>query len=44
LAKNIGEAPFLISAVHAQKMAGLSGEAGIIIRQSTKMAQNGGVQ
>ncbi len=37
-ARNTGEALFLSSTIHAQKMAGLSGEAGIIIRQSTAIA------
>jgi hypothetical protein len=34
-AKNAGKALFLSSTIYAQKMAGLFGEAGIIIRQST---------
>jgi len=34
-AKNAGKALFLSSTIHAQKMAVLFGEAGIIIRQST---------
>jgi hypothetical protein len=34
-AKNAGEVHFLVSAIHAQKMACLYGEAGIINRQST---------
>ena len=39
-AKNAGEAHFLTSAIQAQKVAGLNGEAGIIIRQSTKNAKS----
>jgi hypothetical protein len=36
-AKNAGKAYILSSAIHAQKVAGLFGEPGIIIRQSTIM-------
>jgi hypothetical protein len=37
-AKNAGETRFLSSAIQAQIVVDLYGEAGIIIRQSTKLA------